>query len=142
MKTRIALLLTASGMLAGAELTMFAPAVEFVQVEWLGVNANGATSWYAGADGTSNPRNVGEIRQGRVTGWQELQWLDRTYDIRAVTKTTDGVIEVAFGNGKLLMTRTPDGFYLVDVLPPESNESVARFKTSRKAMAHDGGEAR
>lgn len=153
MMTRIALLFAASGMLAGVELTelkMFAPAVEFVGVEWLGTNANGVANWYAGADGSPNPQNLGGISQGRITGWQQIHWLGRTYDIHSVTKTPEGAIEVTFGKGNngrhvsgtLLMTRTGDGFYLVDVLPPESREPAARFKTSRKAVAHDGGEAR
>jgi hypothetical protein len=124
MKRAILLVLGVLVSLPAADLKMFAPAVEFTQVEWL------SATRMTGA-------NLGGICEGRVTGWQELAWQGGPYDILSVKRIDTGAIEVLFSKGKLLMTRTPDGFYIVDVFPAEPTAATLRFKTTRKASAHD-----
>jgi hypothetical protein len=124
MKRAIVLVLGVLASLPAADLKMFAPAVEFTQVEWM------SATRMTGA-------NLGGIGEGRVTGWQELAWQGGPYDILSVKRIDTGAIEVLFSKGKLLMTRTPDGFYMVDVFPAEPTAATLRFKTTRKASAHD-----
>jgi hypothetical protein len=103
---------------------MFAPAVEFTQVEWL------SATRMTGA-------KLGGICECHVTGWQELAWQGGPYDILSVKRIETGAIEVLFSKGKLLMTRTPDRFFIIDVFPAELTAATLRFKTTRKASAHD-----
>jgi hypothetical protein len=120
-----------------AELKRFAPAVEFTHVEWWGPAANGAMTWWAGKDQTPYPANMGGIAEGRITGTQELRWSGGSYGIEAVERNEAGAIEVTFSKGRLVMARTHDGYYLVDYHPPGMKVAINRFRTSRKATAHD-----
>lgn len=126
MKLAFLFLLSVMTPVMAAGLKMFAPAVEFDQVEWLGV-------------GDSRQGYLGQIKRGRVTGTQELNWLGRVYDIQSVERTTTGVIEVTFPDGKMSMTRDKAGFYTVDISTSHAAVTVFRFRTTRKASAHDDG---
>ncbi len=124
MKLALLFLLNMMTHLLAADLKRFAPAIEFTGVEWLSI-------------GDSRQGFLGQTKHGRINGTQELQWLGRTYDIQSVEQAANGVIEVTFPDGKMSMTRDQHGFYTVDISTSHSVVAVFRFRTTRKALAHD-----
>ena len=140
MTFRILLLLAliAPGFAADQEVE-FAPAVVFRGVEWWGPGDGGAMWWFPGKNQTPHPADLGRIKEGRLDGSQEIDWLGRTFDIEKVVRTEAGDFVVTFEEWKLVMGRTHEGRWLVDVFPPKGRFVQARFRTITKASAHEDG---
>jgi hypothetical protein len=136
------LMLVIASAWAEEHLVKFAPAVVFRGVEWWGPGAGGAMWWFAGKNQTPFPADLGRIKEGRIVGPQEIEWLGRDYDIEKVVRTDAGDVVVTFDEArwKLVMGRTHEGRWLVDVHPPQGRFVQARFRTSTKASAHENGE--
>lgn len=117
----------------------FAPAVVFRGVEWWGAGSGGAMWWFPGKNQTPHPADLGRIKEGRLVGPQEIDWLGRTFDIEKVMRTDAGDFVVTFEQWKLVMGKTHEGRWLVDVFPPEGKFVQARFRTVTKASAHEDG---
>ncbi len=135
----ILLLLSGFGHQSFAQELKFAPAVEFKNVSWWGVGQDGAMWWYAGQDQTAFPKSVGAIKEGRITGSQELLWKGRSFTITSVKKTDAGDIEVFFEKGKIVMGKTHEELWLIDYYPSGSQHKESRFRTSLKATKHLDG---
>lgn len=121
------------------EQVPYAPAVVFRSVEWWGPGADGAMWWYPGKNQTPHPADLGRIKEGRLSGSQEIDWLGRTFDIEKVMRTDAGDFVVTFEDWKLVMGKTHEGRWLVDVFPPAGKFVQARFRTITKATAHEDG---
>lgn len=126
---------------AADERVAFAPAVIFRGVEWWGPGDGGAMWWFPGKNQTPHPADLGRIKEGLLSGRQEIDWLGRTHAIEQVIRTEAGNFEVTFDEKrwKLVMGRTHEGRWLVDVFPPEGRFVQARFRTVTKATAHEDG---
>jgi hypothetical protein len=124
----------------GGERVRFAPAIILRGVEWWGPGADGAMWWWAGKDGTPHPSTLGRIREGDIFDKQEIDWLGRTFTIDKVVRTAGGSFEVTFEKWRLVMGKTHEDRWLVDVFPPDQRFVTGRFRTVTKATAHlDGG---
>jgi hypothetical protein len=137
---RILLLLAILGSgFAADQQVPFAPAVVFRGVEWWGPGDGGAMWWFPGKNQTPHPADLGRIKEGRLNGEQEIDWLGRTFEIEKVVRTDAGDFVVTFEDWKLVMGRTHEGRWLVDVHPPQGKFVSARFRTITKASAHEDG---
>lgn len=117
----------------------YAPAIIFRSVEWWRPSRSGEMVWFAGADRSNFPANLGQIKEARLVGRQEIDWLGRTFEIEKVVRTDAGNIIVTFDKWKLDMGKTHEDRWLVDVFPPDDRFVTARFRTSTKATAHLDG---
>lgn len=119
----------------------FAPAVVMRSVEWWGPGSGGAMWWFPGKNQTPYPADLGRIKEGPLVGRQEIDWLGRTFDIEKVVRTDAGDFVVTFDEArwKLVMGKTHEDRWLVDVLPPAGRFVQARFRTITKATAHLDG---
>ena len=134
------LLLVATALACGAEEAVpYAPAVVFRDVEWWGPGNDGAMWWWAGKNQTPHPADLGRIHEARLIGPQEIDWLGRTFDIDKVVRTDAGDFVVTFEKWKLVMGKTHEDRWLVDVFPPEGRFVTGRFRTITKATAHADG---
>jgi hypothetical protein len=124
---------------AAEEQVPYAPAVVFRSVEWWGPGADGAMWWWAGKNQTPHPADLGRIKEARIVGPQEIEWLGRDFDIDRVMRTDAGDFVVTFENWKLVMGKTHEDRWLVDVFPPKGKFVQARFRTVTKATAHLDG---
>lgn len=121
------------------EQVPFAPAVIFRGVEWWGPGDGGAMWWFPGRNQTPHPADLGRIKEGRLNGEQEIDWLGRTFEIEKVVRTDAGDFVVTFDEWKLVMGKTHEDRWLVDVFPPAGRFVQARFRTVTKATAHLDG---
>jgi hypothetical protein len=140
---RALLLLALIGLTAAADQEVkFAPAVVFRNVEWWGPGSGGAMWWFPGRNQTPYPADLGRIKEGRLVGPQEIEWLGRDFDIEKVVRTEAGDFVVTFDDErwKLVMGKTHEDRWLVDVFPPKGRFVQARFRTITKATAHVNGE--
>jgi hypothetical protein len=117
-----------------------APAVVFRSVEWWGPGKDGAMWWWAGRNQTPHPADLGRTKEARLVGAQEIEWLGRTWDITQVTRSDTGAFTVTFEKWKLVMARTHEDRWLVDVFPPDARFVTGRFRTVTKATAHADGQ--
>lgn len=125
--------------LSAEEQVPYAPAVIFRSVDWWGPGSDGAMWWYAGKNQTPHPADLGRIKEARLVGRQEIEWLGRTFDIEKVMRTDAGDFVVTFEDWKLVMGKTHEDRWLVDVFPPKGKFVQARFRTITKATAHQDG---
>lgn len=125
--------------LVAEEVVRYAPAIVFRSVEWWGPGAGGAMWWWAGKNQTPHPADLGRIKEARLIGPQEIEWLGRTFDIDKVERTDTGDFVVTFEKWKLVMGKTHEDRWLVDVFPPAGKFVQARFRTITKATAHTDG---
>jgi hypothetical protein len=133
--------LTAADAAAEQETVVpYAPAVSLKKVEWWGPNNFGLMTWWAGVDQTPYPANLGFILEAPLVGKQEIMWLGRTFEINKVVRTDAGSFVVTFDVWKLVMGKTHEGFWLVDVFPPDNRFVTGRFRTSFKATKHADGQ--
>jgi hypothetical protein len=133
------LLVIAAHIMAADEVVKYAPAVIFRSVEWWAPGADGAMWWWAGKNQTPHPADLGRIKEGDIFGKQEIEWLNRTFDIEKVVRTDAGNFEVTFEKWRLVMGKTHEDTWLVDVFPPDARFVTGRFRTSTKATAHLDG---
>ena len=139
MRALILLLVVAALGFAADEQVSFAPAIIFRSVDWWGPGPDGAMWWYAGKNQTPHPSDLGRITEGRLVGPQEIEWLGRTFNIDKVMRTDAGDFVVTFEDWKLVMGKTHEDRWLVDVFPPKGKFVQARFRTITKASAHLDG---
>lgn len=139
MRALILLLVVAALSFAAEEQVSFAPAIVFRSVDWWGPGPDGAMWWYAGKNQTPHPSDLGRIKEGRLVGPQEIDWLGRTFNIDKVMRTDAGDFVVTFEDWKLVMGKTHEDRWLVDVFPPKGKFVQARFRTITKATAHLDG---
>lgn len=97
--------------------------------------------WFPGKNQTPHPADLGRIQEGRIDDSQEIDWLGRTYAIEKVVRTEAGDFVVTFDGQrwKLVMGKTHEDRWLVDVFPPAGRFVQARFRTITKATAHLDG---
>jgi hypothetical protein len=139
MRAMLVLLIAISLGFCADEQVKYAPAVIFRSVEWWGPGADGAMWWWAGKDQTPYPANLGRIKEGDIFGKQEIEWLRQTFTIEKVVRTDAGNFEVTFDKWRLVMGKTHEDTWLVDVFPPDARFVTGRFRTSTKATAHLDG---
>lgn len=119
------------------ELMLFAPAVRLSGVLWWGPSTSGLMTWTSGTDLGVYPTSLGEIKEGRIDRSQEIVWRGGSYQIQAVERTAAGAFEIRFEKQTLIMRRTIDGFFTVDICPAGSQVPTSRFRTTVKSTAHD-----
>jgi len=139
MRALLILLATVGLAFCADEPVKFAPAVIFRSVEWWGPGADGAMWWWAGKDQTPHPANLGRIKEGDIFGKQEIEWLGRMFTLDKVIRTDAGSFEVTFDKWRLVMGKTHEDTWLVDVFPPDARFVTGRFRTTTKATAHLDG---
>lgn len=140
MRALILLLVVAALGFAEDKQVAHAPAIVFRSVEWWGPGPGGAMWWYAGKNQTPHPADLGRIKEGRVSGRQEIEWLGRDFEIEKVMRTDAGDFVVTFEGWKLILGKTHEDRWLVDVFPPKGKFVQARFRTITKATAHQDGQ--
>jgi hypothetical protein len=123
----------------------YAPAVIMKRVEWWGPNNYGQMTWWAGVDQTLYPASLGVIERAPLVGKQKIKWLGRDYDIQKVVRKDNGSLVVTFQSEnlsiwKLVMAKNHEGFWQVDVFPPNDRFVTARFRTVYKATKHEDGQ--
>lgn len=130
------LLLVVVGMQA-QELKLFAPAVRFTGILWWGPSSGGLMTWTPGTEQGVFPSSLGEIKEARIDRSQEIVWRGGSYQIESIERTAAGAFEIRFEKATLIMRRTLDGFFTVDVCPAGSQVPNSRFRTTVKSTAHD-----
>lgn len=98
--------------------------------------------WFPGKNQSPYPADLGRIKEAPLAGKQEIEWLGRTFDIEKVVRTEAGDFVVTFDEQrwKLVMGKTHEDHWLVDVFPPAGRFVQARFRTITKATAHLDGQ--
>ncbi len=139
MRVLLVLLVAMSFATTAEEVVKFAPAVVFRSVEWWGPGAGGAMWWYAGKNHTPYPADLGRIKEADIFEKQEIEWLGQTFTITKVVRQEGGNFEVSFDVWRLVMGKTHEDRWLVDVFPPDGRFVTARFRTITKATAHLDG---
>lgn len=139
MRSLLLLLLAAALGFCAEEQVVHAPAIVLRSVEWWGPGTDGAMWWWAGKNQTPYPADLGRINEARLIGPQQIDWLGRTYDIDKVMLTDTGNFVVTFEKWKLVMGKTHEDRWLIDVFPPEGRFVTGRLRTSTKATAHLDG---
>lgn len=124
---------------AADEQVKFAPAITLRSVEWWGPGADGAMWWWAGKNQTPYPADLGRIKEADIFGKQEIEWLNKKFDIEKVVRTEAGNFEITFEKWRLVMGKTHENTWLVDVFPPDARFVTGRFRTTTKATAHLDG---
>lgn len=137
MMSRLLFLLMVTAWVQAQELTLFAPAVRFSSVLWWGPSESGLMTWTPGKDLGVYPASPGEIKEGRLDRSQEIVWRGGSYQIQSVERMATGALEIRFEKATLIMRRTIDGFFTVDVCPAGSQVPISRFRTTVKSTAHD-----